>query len=204
MCNFDTPMLMKRSENEYAVPINIYPGWWKNLLLVIGCMAFAVGGCCVLNDPSVDPVKKVLGGWLGIIFFGGGGLFLFLVTLYSKIFRIPLLRIYDDRLEQYLLHKGVYRTVHFADVRRFRMIKYRSVKMVAIDYKVVPMIDKIEHSSRWMQALMIFNFPRTRAIKTITVENLDTNGKELCELLNARLKQFRKASADEKKEDIGG
>lgn len=193
---------MKQSENEYAVPINIYPSLWKSLLFVIGCMAFAVMGYWELNDPSADPVKKVLLGWLAILFFGGGGLFLFLVTLYSKIFRIPLLRIYDDRLEHYLLLKGVYHTLHFADLRRFRMIKSRGVKMVAIDYKTAPMIDKMEHSSRWMQALMIFSFHQNGAIAFITVQNLDTNGKELCELLNTRLKQFRKASTNEK-EDVG-
>lgn len=113
-----------------------------------------------------------------------------------------MLRIYDDRLEQYLPLKGVYHTLHFADVRRFRMIKSRGVKMVAIDYKTVPMIDKMEHSSQWIQALMIFSFHQNGAIAVTTVQNLDTNGKELCKLLNARLKQFRKASTNEK-EDVG-
>ncbi len=57
------------------------------------------------------------------------------------------------------------------------MIKSRGVKMVAIDYKTAPMIDKMEHSSRWMQALMIFSFHQNGAIAFITVQNLDTNGK---------------------------
>lgn len=139
------------------------------------------GFCC---DRLLDTGRSVCRpGEEGVIrlvghsFFGGGGLFLFLVTLYSKIFRIPLLRIYDDRLEHYLLLKGVYHTLHFADLRRFRMIKSRGVKMVAIDYKTAPMIDKMEHSSRWMQALMIFSFHQNGAIAFITVQNLDTNGK---------------------------
>lgn len=54
---------MKRSENEYAVPINIYPSLWKSLLFVIGCMAFAVIGYWIQDNPSADPVKKVLFGW---------------------------------------------------------------------------------------------------------------------------------------------
>lgn len=68
---------MKQSENEYAVPKNIYPSLWKSLLFVIGCMAFAVMGYWELNDPSADPVKKVLLGWLAILFFGGVACFSF-------------------------------------------------------------------------------------------------------------------------------
>lgn len=63
---------MKRSENEYAVPINIYPSLWKSLLFVIGCMAFAVTGYWIQDNPSADPVKKVLFGWLAILFFSEG------------------------------------------------------------------------------------------------------------------------------------
>ena len=63
---------MKRSENEYAVPINIYPSLWKSLLFVIGCMAFAVTGYWIQDNPSADPVKKVLFGWLAILFSEGG------------------------------------------------------------------------------------------------------------------------------------
>lgn len=45
-----------------------------------------------------------------------------------------------------------------------------------------------EDSSSFKQSLMNFNFNQTRAIENIPVVNLTMKGKDICDLLNRRLK----------------
>lgn len=74
--------------------IKIYQSCWKNLWLILGCMLFTVGGIYMITDESCRLVNKIIGGWLGVIFFGGGGLWLAVTTLYNAVKRIPYLVIY--------------------------------------------------------------------------------------------------------------
>ena len=69
--------------------IRIYQSLRKNMLWAILCFVFALGGYFILTDASTSWPTKVLGGGLGIIFFGGGGLFLILSTVYNRIRQIP-------------------------------------------------------------------------------------------------------------------
>ncbi len=55
------------------------------MLWAVGCFACAAGGCLTVKDIYADWSTKVFGGWLSIIFFGGGGLFLILPTLFKII-----------------------------------------------------------------------------------------------------------------------
>lgn len=83
--------IMKQTDKTKMTEIRIYQCLWKNALWAIGCFAFAAGGCLIVKDVYADWPTKVFGGWLSIIFFGGGGLFLILPTLYNRIRHIPLL-----------------------------------------------------------------------------------------------------------------
>ena len=67
--------------------IKIYQSCWKNLWLILGCMLFTVGGIYMITDESCRLVNKIIGGWLGVIFFGGGGLWLAVTTLYNAVKR---------------------------------------------------------------------------------------------------------------------
>jgi phosphoribosylformylglycinamidine synthase len=178
---------MKQADKTEMTEIRIYQCLWKNMLWAVGCFAFAAGGYLIVKDIYADWPTKVFGGWLSIIFFGGGGLFLILTTLYNKIRHIPLLIIYEDRLELYEQRKGTYRAIHFADVKRFRLIKIHSTKLIAVDYKVTPLIHKVEESSGFMQRLMAFNFKVSGAIESLPADNLTMKGKEICGILNGRL-----------------
>jgi len=40
---------------------------------------------------GICTMTKVCGGWLGVIFFGGGGLFICVTTFYNSIRHIPYL-----------------------------------------------------------------------------------------------------------------
>ena len=103
--------------------IKIYQSLWKNLLLVICCVIFAIGAIFIIADDSCKIMTKVCGGWLGVIFFGGGGLFICVTTFYNSIRHIPYLILYKDRVEIYVQFKGTYKVVKFEDVKFFRLIK---------------------------------------------------------------------------------
>ena len=168
--------------------IRIYQSLWKNMLLVALCLAFAVVGYMIIRDDDCGLVKKMLGGWLNIIFFGGGGLFIAAITIHNRIRHIPLLVIYEERLELYEQRKGWYYSINFADVGKFRFVNGSSLKMIAVDYKASPLIHKFEESSGFKQGLMKYNFNETGAIENIPVVNLTMKGKEICDLLNRHLK----------------
>ena len=162
------------------------------MLWAILCFVCASGGYFILTDASTSWPTKVLGGVLGMISFGGSGLFLtffniLISTVYNRIRQIPLIIIHEDRLELYIQVKGTYHTIYFTDVKRFRLIKIQSTKLIAVDYKVTSLIHKIEKSSPFTQRMMIFNFDVSGAIESLLADNLTMNGKKICDILNEHL-----------------
>lgn len=117
-----------------------------------------------------------------MIFWGGGGLFLGVTTLYNAINRIPYLIIYDDRVEQYVQFKAGYNTIYLADIKSFRLIKINSTMQIAIDYKDPYLLKKMKSrsTSGIVKKLMAFNFYVTGAIETIYVSNLIMKGNDIC------------------------
>lgn len=179
--------------------IKIYQSFWKNLWLILGCILFTIGGIYMITDESCRLVNKIVGGWLGVIFWGGGGLWLAVTTLYNAIRRIPYLTIYDDRVEQYVQWKATHYTVYFADVQRFRLIKISSSKQITIDYKRPHFLKKMKSKSTSgiVKKLMTFNLRVSGAIESIYVSNLSMKGEDICRLLNERLKRQKESEEKE-------
>lgn len=178
---------MIETEQTKMTEIRIYQCLWKNMLLVVLCFTLAAGGYQTIQNMHAGWVTKVFGDWLGILFFGGGGLFLFLQTLYNRIRHIPLLIIHEDRVDFYSQLKGTYHTIHFADVKRFRLIRIYSTKLIAVDYKAKPLTHKLKTSPGLVQRVMAFNLKVAGSIESFPAYNLTMKGKEICELLNGRL-----------------
>lgn len=178
---------MERNGKLNGAEIRIYQSVWRNLLLVAGCLVFAMVGFINLTHGDNHSVMGNAISWLTVVFFGGGALFVTVTTLYNRIRHIPFLIIYEDRLEFYKQITGSYETVNFADVQEFRLFKINSAKMIAIDYKEDPLIHKVEESSAVKQKLMEFNFRVAGAIEAIPCTNLTMKGEEICELLNSSL-----------------
>ena len=164
---------------------------WKNILLTVGCFAFAAGGYFILHDANTSWPTKVFGGIGSMIFFGCGGMFMCMMTLYNIITRIPFLIIYDDRLDIYEQRKRTYRTIYFKDVVQFRQFSIYSNKYIAIDYCTKPLMRKMEESSCLTKRVMKFNASVTGAIESIPVQNLTMRGKEICNTLNNRMKIWK-------------
>lgn len=75
----------------------------------------------------------------------------------------------------------------FCRCEAFPINKIHSTKLIAVDYKVTPLIHKLEESSGFMQRLMAFNFNASGAIESLPADNLTMKGKEICNILNGRL-----------------
>lgn len=194
----ETKDMKETDKNINQTEVRIYQSVGKNLLLFAGCLVFVVIGCMIVRDEYCGLAKKIFVGWLGILFFGGGGLSVFAVVLYNRIRHIPLLKIFDNRIELYKQYKGVYYSIDFSDVRKFRFVKNRNFKTIAVDYKTISLKRKLEESPGFMQSLMSFNFKETGAIENIPAGNLTMKGKDICDLLNARLKCFRNKKEESK------
>lgn len=177
---------MKVNETE----IRIYQSLWKTALLSALCLSFAVMGCLVIMDDGCNVAMRILAGWLNVIFFGGCGLSVFMVTVYNRIRHIPLLIIHEDRLEFYVQVKGVYYTIKFADVKGFRMTSVCGAKQIAIDYKAVSLMNKLEESSSFKRYVLALNFKVLGAIESIPAEGLTMKGRKICNILNERLEKL--------------
>ncbi|MCM1313582.1 MAG: phosphoribosylformylglycinamidine synthase [Bacteroides sp.] len=168
--------------------IRIYQSTWKNVLLFMFCALFVICGIFIISDEDCNVVTKMLGGWGSVLFFGAGGLFVLLVSIYNRIHYIPFLVIHEDRMEQYVQLKGSYHTIYFRDIERFRLIKVASITYIAIDYKPVPVLRKFNAQKPFYltKASMVYKFKQTGAIDTFAVFNLTMNGKDICDVLNER------------------
>lgn len=171
----------------YEGEIRIYQSPWKTTLLSVLCLPFVVVGCLMIMDNDGSVGQKILVGWLNVIFFGVCGLSVLMVNIYNKIRHIPLLIIYEDKLEFYVQFRGTYYTINFADVERFRMTRIFGSKQIAIDYKTSPLANKYEKSSSFRQWFLKFNLNVLGAIESIPAEGLTMRGKDICDILNERL-----------------
>ena len=184
---------MKQTDKNIK-EIRIYHSLWKNILLTVGtvgCFAFAAGGYFILHDANTSWPTKVFGGIGSMVFFGCGGMLMFMMTLYNITTHIPFLIIHDDRLDIYEQRKRTYRTIYFKDVERFRLISIYSNNYIAIDYCTKPLMRKMENASCLTQRMMKINVSVSGAIESILVQNLTMRGKEICNTLNNRMKIWR-------------
>ena len=169
--------------------IRIYQSLWKSLPLFVAGIAFALVGMLIVNDARVSMSTRILGGWLSIIFFGGGGTAIFFVCLYNHIRHIPFLIIDEEKLLFYVQFKRIYQPIYFADVRRFRMYRMKSSRMILIDYKATSKRNKLKKASKVKQQLFNFNTWITGAMESIPCDNLTIKGSQLYEILNERLEK---------------
>lgn len=167
--------------------IRVYQSLWKTTLLSVLCLSFAVVGCLIIMDDDVSVGRRILAGWLNVIFFGGCGLFVLMVNIYNKVRHIPFLIIHRDKLEFYVQFRGTYYTIYFIDVERFRMTRVFGSKQIAIDYRTSPLANKYEESSAFRKWLLKFNLNVLGAIESIPAEGLTMRGKDVCNILNERL-----------------
>ena len=76
-------------------------------------------------------VFHIVVAWIGIVFFGLGGLYMLYATMKERLTDKPFLAITDEGI----ISEGVKKTViHFADVESFEVEKIRNQQFVAVHY----------------------------------------------------------------------
>lgn len=165
--------------------IKIYHSLWRMMLLILACILFVLGGIFILHMHR--NVFELVVGWVGILFFGCCGIVLLWSFLKERLFDQPHLTINDEGIS----YRGM-KTWHvrFADVASFEVRKLGDNNFVAINYKPVVELQKMENASILGRLLRSMNKRLINAQESISTVGINMTADELCHLLNQRLKRI--------------
>ena len=168
--------------------IRIYHSIWRNIPLLAVCFVFAAMGVLILLDGD----RSFLA-WAGILFFGGGGLFVLFLILRERITHTPYYIITDDGI---IMNSGLKTyEVHFTDVECFYLTKVGTARgkttLIGIQYKESIELQKFEDASKAERAVRRFNKSVAGSQETLPADGLTIKPKDLCEILNERVKDSR-------------
>ena len=116
---------MNKNENIME-EIKIYHSVWRMLLISISCLAFAAIAVMMLHSPQTNHMIA----WIGVVFFGLGGLSLLYWLLKERLTGQPFLTITDEGV----IYSGGWKRyeIRFADVNSFSLLGGRQNKIIGI------------------------------------------------------------------------
>ena len=131
--------------------------------------------------------------WASILFFGGGGLVVLFLILKERITHTPYYMITDDGI---IMNSGLKTyEVHFTDVECFYLTKVGIARvkttLIGIQYKESIELQKIEDASKAERAVRRFNKRVAGSQEALPAEDFTIKPKDLCEILNERVKNSR-------------
>ena len=159
--------------------IKIYHSVWKNVITIIMCLAFVVLVLVIRPEEGIPWF-----GWLAVVFFGLGGLFMAFQIIREKITHRPYLIITDESVR---MNSGKGWEIRYADVDSFFLTKVGSSKMIGITYKKEIESRKMEEAKEVGRAVRKFNTMIAGTPEAIPAYDLTLKPKEIIELLNERL-----------------
>lgn len=161
--------------------IKVYHSVWKMAIYIIGCFLFAEGGWYMIGHPRNN--LDIFMGWLGVLFFGLGGLMLLCLAIKEFLFRNPYLTITDKSViarslttKEYLLE----------DIDSFQY--QRALKLIGIHYKKGVGRKKMKEASIIGRFVRKLNVRLSNTQESLSAYVLPMKPEELCKLLNSRLK----------------
>ncbi len=165
--------------------IRVYHSIWKSGLLVAVCLGFTASGIFLINAGEDSIII-----WLGILFFGIGGLFMLWFILKERITNTPYYLITDDGI----IMNSPFRSfeVHFADVECFFLTKVKTsrginTKFIGIQYKENVESQQFKDASMAGRAVRSANMSMVGSQEALPAEGLTIKPKDLCEILNERV-----------------
>ncbi|MCR4826056.1 MAG: hypothetical protein K5882_03800 [Bacteroidales bacterium] len=160
--------------------IRIYHSIWKNIALMAICFVFVAVGIFMLLYGGQSFMA-----WAGILFFGGGGLFMLYLILRERICHKAYYIITDESI---LMDSGMKKwEVRFADVEEFYQLNVKSSKMIGIKYKKEVELQKMNDASRTGRTIRKLNESIAGAQEALPADGLNIKPQELCNLLNMKL-----------------
>jgi hypothetical protein len=164
--------------------IRIYHSPWRMLLLVLASLVFAVAGF-FMTIHSPKGFHTVVG-WISVVFFGLGGLYMLYGTLRERLMGKPFLTITDEAV----ITEGMKRTIiRFADVKSFNIVKMGRQEFVAVHYKPGVEQQKLDESNVLDRSIRQLNRQLVNAQENISTTGTGMKAQELCDLLNERVKR---------------
>lgn len=169
--------------------IKIYRSVWRNALLILCCLAFAAGSVLILLDGNEKPLMVIIAAWIGILFFGLGGLFVAYLVLKELLTRTPYLVITDEKV---IMNGEKPWEASFADVEIFFLTRISTTWMIGVKYKKSIEDQRLDNASQLGRAVRHFNVKVAGAQESIAADGLKIKPQVLCDLLNERLKEFNR------------
>jgi hypothetical protein len=165
--------------------VRIYHSTWRMLLLAIVSLAMAVGGYLMaIHSPKGF---HIVVGWISVVFFGLGGLYMLYGTLKERLTGKPFLTITDEAVIMEGMKQAV---IRFADVESFNVVKMGKQEFVAVHYKPGVELKKMDEANGLDRSIRKLNRQLVNAQENISTTGTDMKAQELCDLLNERMKQL--------------
>jgi hypothetical protein len=161
--------------------IRVYRSIWKYVKVILGSFLLAAASVLILLNHSFLIFEKIIA-WIGVAFFGLGGLFLIFVVLKEKILGKPFLVITDKGV---IVDHGKRWEVNFEDVEKFVLYKNNG-KIIGIHYKKGINSKKLNDANPLRRNVRKFNDKIAGFQEGIPADNLTINAQNLCDLLNER------------------
>ena len=164
--------------------VRIYHSTWRMLLLALASLTFAVAGFLMaIHSPKGF---HIVVGWIGVVFFGLGGLYMLYGTLKERLTGKPFLTITDEAVIMDGMKQAV---IRFADVKSFNVVKMWKQEFVAVHYKPGVELKKMDEANGLDRSIRKLNLQLVNAQENISTTGTDMKAQELCDLLNERLEQ---------------
>ena len=164
--------------------VRIYHSTWRMLLLALASLTFAVAGFLMaIHSPKGF---HIVVGWIGVVFFGLGGLYMLYGTLKERLTGKPFLTITDEAVIMDGMKQAV---IRFADVKSFKVVKMGKQEFVAVHYKPGVELKKMDEANGLDRSIRKLNLQLVNAQENISTTGTDMKAQELCDLLNERLEQ---------------
>ena len=156
------------------------------LLMGIGGLAFAVMIILILRSPRPG---NVIIGYIGIVFFGLGGLALIYWTLKERLTCRPFLTITDEGI---ICNRGWKQyEIRFTDVNSFVLLGGRQSKIIGIRFKKGVERQKMDNANIFGRLARKFNLAVSGTQESISLSGVPMKAQKLCDILNERLKNAR-------------
>ena len=160
--------------------IRIYHSILKNIALMAVCFVFVAMGIFILMHGERSFIA-----WTGILFFGGGGLFVLFLIMRERISHKAYYIITDESV---LMDSGMKKLeVRFADVEEFYLINVKSSKQIGVKYKKEVEFQKMNDASNAGRIIRKMNESIAGVQESLPADGLNIKPQELCDLLNMRL-----------------
>lgn len=168
--------------------IKIYRSVWRNALLSLCSFAFVAISVLILFSENKKPGLDIVA-WIGILFFGLGGLLIIYDIFKEQVTRTPYLIITDKKAA---INSWRSWEASFADVETFFLISHSTAGMIGVKYKKDIETQRLDNASQLGRAIRNINVKLTGAQDAIAADGLTVKPQALCDLLNERLEEFNR------------